>query len=274
MTKTLQLKTNLNCKACVAAVKPHLDGEPSISHWEVDTTRPEKQLTVTGEAVSIEAVQAAVEKAGFNVFGEIAAARPIASSSDTASAAVTYYPLLLLVGFLLGIVGLVELASGGFVADRAMRVFMGGFFLAFSFFKLLDLRGFAESYQMYDVVARRIPAYGYVYPFIELLFGAAYVINLFPVTTSVATVVVMSVSAVGVVQSLLAKRKIRCVCLGTVFNLPMSTVTVVEDGLMIAMAAAMLAFGSHGRSPVSHDSDRPANHADGHAQTHHAHPYH
>ena len=34
--------------------------------------------------------------------------------------------------------------------------------------------------------------------------------------------------------------KIRCACLGTVFNLPMSTVTLVEDGLMIAMAAAAL----------------------------------
>jgi len=51
---------------------------------------------------------------------------------------------------------------------------------------------------------------------------------------------VMGVSTVGVVQSLLARRKIRCACLGTVFNLPMSSVTLTEDLLMVGMAAAML----------------------------------
>ena len=50
----------------------------------------------------------------------------------------------------------------------------------------------------------------------------------------------MGLSAVGVVKALVAKRKIQCACLGTVFNLPMSRVTLIEDGLMIAMAAVML----------------------------------
>jgi hypothetical protein len=61
-----------------------------------------------------------------------------------------------------------------------------------------------------------------------------------PTAVNLTTLVVMSVSSIGVIQSVLQKRKIRCACLGTVFNLPMSTVTLVEDGLMIAMAAAAL----------------------------------
>jgi hypothetical protein len=135
--------------------------------------------------------------------------------------------------------------AGGFVWGRAMGNFMGAFFLAFSFFKLLDLRGFADAYRGYDVVARRLPAYGYVYPFIELLLGAAYVTGFQPFATNLVTLVVMAVSSVGVIRSLLDKRAIRCACLGTVFNLPMSTVTLVEDGLMVAMAAAALVFGGH-----------------------------
>jgi prepilin signal peptidase PulO-like enzyme (type II secretory pathway) len=126
-----------------------------------------------------------------------------------------------------------------------MGNFMGAFFLAFSFFKLLDLRGFADAYRGYDVVARPIPAYGYVYPFIELLLGVAYITAFQPFATNLVTLVVMAVSSVGVLQSVLNKRAIRCACLGTVFNLPMSTVTLVEDGLMIAMAAAALVFGGH-----------------------------
>ncbi len=141
--------------------------------------------------------------------------------------------------------GLVELRLGAIDPTRAMQNFMGAFFLAFAFFKLLDLRGFADSYHMYDIVAQRLPIYGLVYPFLELALGAAYVAGIQPVAVNLTTLVVMSVSSIGVIQSVLQKRRIRCACLGTVFNLPMSTVTLVEDGLMIAMAAAALLGVGH-----------------------------
>ena len=240
MTTSLQFKTNLNCESCVAAVKPFLDGVPNIRDWEVDTATSDKILTVTGDSISLDSVTAAVAKAGFVATGDT---RTIKSRSDAIAAAevpkgVTYYPLLLLGTFLFGVVGLVELRLGAFDPTRAMQNFMGAFFLAFAFFKLLDLRGFADSYRMYDIVAQRIPSYGFVYPFIELALGAAYIAGIQPTAVNLTTLVVMSVSSIGVIQSVLQKRKIRCACLGTVFNLPMSTVTLVEDGLMIAMAAA------------------------------------
>ena len=50
----------------------------------------------------------------------------------------------------------------------------------------------------------------------------------------------MSISIVGVLQTVLDKKTIKCACLGDVFNLPMSTVTIIEDGLMIAMSVTML----------------------------------
>lgn len=50
----------------------------------------------------------------------------------------------------------------------------------------------------------------------------------------------MLVSIVGVTQALVQKRRIRCACLGTVFNLPMTTVTFMEDALMAGMALVML----------------------------------
>ena len=117
---------------------------------------------------------------------------------------------------------------------------MAGFFLTFSFFKMLDLKGFATSYAMYDIVAKKIPAWGYIYAFLELLLGLAFAVNFEPVLTNAFTAVLMSVSLIGVLQSVFNKRKIQCACLGAVFNLPMSTVTIIEDGLMIAMSLAML----------------------------------
>ena len=242
MTTSLQFKTNLNCESCVAAVKPFLDDVANIRDWEVDTATSDKILAVTGDNISLDSVTVAVAKAGFVATGD---ARTIKSRSDAISAAevprgVTYYPLLLLGTFLSGVVGLVELRLGQFDPARAMQNFMGAFFLAFAFFKLLDLRGFADSYRMYDIVAQRLPSFGYIYPFIELSLGAAYIAGIQPIAVNLTTLVVMSVSSIGVIQSVLQKRRIRCACLGTVFNLPMSTVTLVEDGLMIVMAAAAL----------------------------------
>ncbi len=120
---------------------------------------------------------------------------------------------------------------------------MGGFFIVFSFFKMLNLRGFASSYASYDVIAKRWMPYGYVYPFIELALGVAFLLRFKPFATNLATVVVMAISSIGVIQSLLQKKKIQCACLGTVFNLPMSSVTLIEDLLMVGMAVAMLTLG-------------------------------
>ena len=95
---------------------------------------------------------------------------------------------------------------------------------------------------MYDIVAKKIKAWGFIYPFIELALGFAYATGFQPFVTNIVTVIVMTVSMIGVLQSVLNKRKIRCACLGAVFNLPMSTVTIIEDALMIAMSATALAI--------------------------------
>jgi copper chaperone CopZ len=121
-----------------------------------------------------------------------------------------------------------------------MSDFMAGFFLVFGFFKVLDVPAFARAYAGYDLIARQIPAWGYVYPFVEIALGVAYLSRWNPTLTNWITVVVMGTAMIGVASSLLKKRKIQCACLGTVFKLPMSTVTLIEDGLMIGMAAVML----------------------------------
>lgn len=247
MSRLLRFTTNLRCDACVATLKPHLDRVASIDRWEVDTSVPEKILTVEGDRPNEESIRAAVASAGYKVTGTVPHEHSQDETGATADAqkGTTYYPLLLLLTFLIGLVLVAEFVAGSFVWERAMQNFMGGFFVAFSFFKLLDLKGFAETYRMYDFVAQRAPIYGFVYPFIELALGIAYLTGFQPVLTNCLTLIVMSVSVVGVIQGLLQKRKIRCACLGTVFNLPMSTVTLLEDALMIVMATIMLGGSRH-----------------------------
>ncbi|MEL6944071.1 MAG: MauE/DoxX family redox-associated membrane protein, partial [Bacteroidota bacterium] len=151
-------------------------------------------------------------------------------------------PLLMIVAFIAGVSSLAQYPFDDFSAMLWMRHFMAGFFIVFSFFKLLNLEGFVNSYQMYDIVAERWRGWGYLYPFIELALGILYLINIAPTFTNWTTVLVLGISSIGVIKSNLDNRKIKCACLGDVFNLPMSTVTIVEDLTMVAMAIGMLLF--------------------------------
>ncbi len=152
----------------------------------------------------------------------------------------TYKPILVIFAFITGITLIIQKENQHFDLTQWMRHFMAGFFLVFSFFKFLDLKGFAKSYVMYDIVAKRIPAWATLYAFVELSLGIAFLVNFNPFVTNLITVIVMTVSIIGVLQAILNKKKIQCACLGAVFNLPMSTVTIIEDGLMITMSTAML----------------------------------
>ena len=159
----------------------------------------------------------------------------------------TYKPILLIFFYITIVTSIMAFQSikinemeTNQIVMKWMNHFMGGFFLAFSFFKFLDLKGFAESYKMYDIVAKRIPFWAYLYPFVELGLGLSFLSNIFPLFTNSITFIVMTISIIGVLQAVLNKKKIQCACLGAVFNLPMSTVTIIEDALMIVMSVVMI----------------------------------
>ena len=123
---------------------------------------------------------------------------------------------------------------------RGMQIVMGVFFLVFGLLKVGKLRHFADAYAMYDLIAARSVVYAHLYPFIEVSLGVAYLAGIGGAITNWITVVVMGVSAAGVYVKLRKREKIMCACLGTVFKVPMTWVTLFEDLLMLAMAGYML----------------------------------
>ena len=60
-----------------------------------------------------------------------------ASGQPTAEPPTSYFPLLVILIYLLGVVAVIELSLGSFSWPRAMSHFMAGFFLVFSFFNAL-----------------------------------------------------------------------------------------------------------------------------------------
>ncbi|MFN3445431.1 MAG: heavy-metal-associated domain-containing protein [Bacteroidia bacterium] len=62
-----KFKTNIKCGGCIAAVTPFLDKVSGVEKWKVDTTIPEKILTVTGDLNNTESIENAVKEAGYTI---------------------------------------------------------------------------------------------------------------------------------------------------------------------------------------------------------------
>jgi len=228
--------TGMTCGGCVKRVQATLSQYAS----HVDVSLDPALATLHQPNANIDELNQALSQVGHYTLSTIASPTAPTTSIESSSWFSTYRPLLLVFAYILLVCSAVEWVAGGFVLHRFMPNFMAGFFLAFSFFKLLDLPGFASSYAMYDVLAKRFPQYGYAYPFIELSLGIGYLIQGDSRLFNLVTFIVMAFSTLGVLIAVSNRQKIRCACLGAVFNLPMSTVTIIEDLLMAGMALWML----------------------------------
>src|SRR5688572_31959418 len=243
MTHTYNV-SGMTCGGCQAKVQTLLSKVKGVKNVMIDLTKGQAAIDMDRH-ISIPELEEAlkdypkyqISESNHNYHDTTV----ISGLDETRSWIEIYKPILLIFGYIVGVTILIEVVSGTFVWHRWMAHFMGGFFLVFSFFKLLNLKGFAESYSMYDIVAKKWRGWGYAYAFTELALGIAFLTGFDPIITNAVTFVVMSVSIVGVLQSVMNKRKIRCACLGAVFNLPMSTITIIEDALMIGMSGIMLA---------------------------------
>jgi len=241
MTHTYKV-SGMTCTGCQAKVQNLLSKVDAVSDVNIDLAKGEATIKMDKHIETAILQEALKDYPKYQLTDNNQQHLPVNTEEveETSTWLATYKPILLIFAFITGITFLNEWVVSDFVFMRWMSNFMAGFFLVFSFFKLLNLKGFAESYSMYDVIAKKWNGWGYVYAFIELALGIAFLTGFNPILTNSITFIVMSVSIIGVLQSVFNKRKIKCACLGDVFNLPMSTITIIEDALMIGMSAVML----------------------------------
>ena len=148
----------------------------------------------------------------------------------------SYVPLIV-------IIGLITIASAivsQFSLQNFLLSFMTGFFLVFAGFKLMDLKGFAEGYSTYDLLAKRWFGYGYTYPFIELAFGFLMLAGYHPAWLLWTEFVVKAFSGIGVAIKIARREPFMCACLGTFLKVPLTKVTLIEDFGMAALALLLI----------------------------------
>lgn len=229
--------TGMTCTSCKASVEKELQSISNVEHVSVNLETSEVSLTMK-QHVKLETLQNALsdkytisEKQRPNVFKSIENEEP---QSDLKQ----LFPLFLIFGYL--ITAAVLLNYNPMDWSAFMLDFMGLFYIVFSFFKFLDLKGFPESFRMYDPLAKAVPAYGKIYPFLEAILGLLFLMRIEIPLALIVTIIILGITTFGVTKTLLDKKAIQCACLGTALKLPMTKATFIENSVMIIMAIIML----------------------------------
>ncbi len=240
--RTIYHINGLTCSSCKATVENTLSVLPNIQHVSVDMA--EGKLVVDAAIrYSAEALNEALPgKYTVTAYHEVVEPAPkkqkVFETKTEVSKLKQLYPLFLIFGFLL--LGTFIGSGPQFNSENSMLLFMGLFYMVFSFFKFLDVKGFANSFAMYDPIAAKSSFYAQLYPFIELTLGILFLLKVAIIPAVLVSLLTLLPTTLGVIRSLMHKQQIRCACLGTVLKLPMTEATFIENAVMIVLGIAML----------------------------------
>ena len=227
----------MTCQSCVSKVKESLEAVKGVTSVDVNLDNKTAEVAMSTHVKTSDLSSALASKYALS---ETDVAMPTSGFEDMveSSKLAQLKPLFIILFYIA--VASVLLHKDDLVLGDVMLDFMGLFFIVFSFFKMLDVRGFSDSFSMYDPLATVAPIYGKVYPFIETALGLMLLMRFNVDLALLLTIVVLGVTTYGVTKTLLAKRTIKCACLGTALNLPMTEATFIENVIMITMAFVML----------------------------------
>ena len=133
-----------------------------------------------------------------------------------------------------------HIGEDNFELNEWMVSYMGIFFLLFSFLKLIDVKGFSESFKKYDLISKIIPGFAITYPFLELFLALTFLSSYFLIASYIMTLIFMTSQFFGVFISLQRKEVIKCACMGSSINIDISTLTLIENFVMILMSSYMI----------------------------------
>lgn len=235
----------MTCNGCRTSVEQKLNAVPGVKTATVDLEKQEAVIEMDHHIDTATFAEALPDKYAItekqktrNIFSSTTRNNAFAKAETEKTKLQQLKPLLIILGYITVATILLNYQRESW--NEAMLDFMGLFFIVFSFFKILDLKGFPDSFRMYDPLAKVLPAYGWIYPFIETALGLMFLMRLEIPIALIVTLIILGITTVGVTKTLLDKKSIKCACLGTALQLPMTEATFIENAIMIVMAAIML----------------------------------
>lgn len=234
MTQTFNIE-GMTCQNCVGSIEKALTSLPQISEVIVDLEANSISLQ-SSDTISVDRINS-ILPSKYKVSQEQKSDLSLSSVSET-SKWVQLRPLFLVLLYIIVASVLINYKNGD--PSSFMKTYMGLFFIVFSFFKILDLKGFANSFGMYDPMANKINLYGIIYPFLEISLGLMFLMNWQIKWALILTFVILGTTTIGIIKTLMSKKRIKCACLGTTLNLPMTEATFIENAIMIVMSLSMI----------------------------------
>ena len=232
MKSTIRI-SGMTCNGCKSTVESKLSSLDGVYDVQVDLTNSEA-IIYSKNPISFSLISDCLPSKYNVISNEHVQDNEIIKSSKIKQ----LKPLFIILGYIL--ITSILLNFKDWNLTNAMLDFMGLFYIIFSFFKILDIKGFSTSFRIYDPLAKKITMYGYIYPFIEILLGLMFLIRIEVNIALLITIVILGITSVGITQTLLDKRSINCACLGTTLKLPMTEATFIENAIMIIMAIVLL----------------------------------
>lgn len=159
--------------------------------------------------------------------------------------ATTYTPVIAL----FAITALMALAASHAALGSPFTIRAAEWFVAFSMavlalMKLRDVESFSTMFLNYDLLARRWPTYGYLYPFAEGLAGVLMIAGVLNWLSIPLALFIGTIGAVSVFKAVyLDRRELKCACVGGDSNVPLGFLSLTENLMMIAMAVWMTVGG-------------------------------
>jgi len=241
--KHTYLITGMTCGGCKASVEKYLNEIEHVTNVAIHLEKGEAEVTMDKNITTDVLQKALPEKYTLSKkpVEKVFSSSSISSTPKEEEGKLQQLkPLLLIIFYIASASILLHYKNWSW--NEFMLDFMGLFYIVFSFFKMLDLKGFPASFSMYDPIAKRVPFYGKIYPFIETGLGLMFLMRFEIDIALIVTLVILGITTIGVTKTLLDKKSIRCACLGTALKLPMTEATFIENAIMIVMAVLMLIF--------------------------------
>jgi uncharacterized protein (DUF305 family) len=129
--------------------------------------------------------------------------------------------------------------------------FEGLMLVLFSLFKLLDLQAFKEGFATYDIITKKLPMWGYAFPFVELALGVLVLLNIAIIPVASVLIFLSLIGLVSVSREMKKGSAVKCACLGTALNVPLTKVTLIENLIMLVIAVVMIVAPTGVHSPTA-----------------------
>lgn len=229
----------MTCDDCVQTIKTKLELENEIT--EVNISLSESKLTViSNKNYEPEDLNKIIKNVG-NYYIENNKSNKY-KQGNLIDYIKTYKPILLALFFVV-LLAVISSIERSFSYKEFFRLYMGYFFIIFSFLKLQNIKQFALSFSKYDPISQKFFKFGIIYPFLELLLGILFILNFLGLTINILTIIIFIPQTIGVIIKLKNNEKISCACVGTSTEIPISNLTILENIIMCLMAIYMIAVG-------------------------------